>query len=73
LLVIEVIDGNSINIWKHPWLRNDEYTHVTTTMMAGREEMRVAELVMKVQARGILSLSNKCLIIEMRQRLLECL
>jgi hypothetical protein len=45
LLVIEVIDGNSINIWKHPWLRNDEYTHVTTTMMAGREEMRVAELV----------------------------
>ncbi|KAK2445802.1 putative mitochondrial protein [Trifolium repens] len=38
-------NGNSINVWKHPWLRNDNYTHVTTTMMVGREDMRVAELV----------------------------
>lgn len=38
-------NGNSINVWTHPWLRNDAYTHVTTDMIAGREEMRVAELM----------------------------
>jgi hypothetical protein len=34
-----------INVWTHPWLRNDDYTHVTTDMIAGREEMWVAELM----------------------------
>jgi hypothetical protein len=38
-------NGNSINVWKHPWLRNDDRIHVTTDTIAGRENMRVAELI----------------------------
>jgi hypothetical protein len=35
-------NGNNINVWKHPWLRDDNLTYVTTKMITGREDMRVA-------------------------------
>ncbi|CAJ2642045.1 unnamed protein product [Trifolium pratense] len=38
-------NGNNINVWKQPWLRDDHQTHVTTEMITGREDMRVAGLV----------------------------
>ncbi|GAU29295.1 hypothetical protein TSUD_226660 [Trifolium subterraneum] len=38
-------NGNNINVWRQPWLRHSNQPYVTTTMIEGRKEMKVAELI----------------------------
>ncbi|GAU12957.1 hypothetical protein TSUD_97680 [Trifolium subterraneum] len=38
-------NGDNINVWRQPWLHDSNQPHVTTTMIEGREEMKIAELI----------------------------
>jgi len=42
-------NGESVNVWKDPWLRNQENSYITSTTPYGFEHLKVADLILQAE------------------------